>query len=97
MLCESETWQLVRSEEEGSLGAIRLKPIRASAMPFPGETGDRNVFRLPGYVNLDMGLSKSFDLPWSENHKLQVRFEAFNVTNTQRMGAVTLAVAPDMD
>ncbi|MFN2512338.1 MAG: carboxypeptidase regulatory-like domain-containing protein [Pyrinomonadaceae bacterium] len=56
--------------------------------PFPGETGDRNVFRLPGYVNLDMGLGKSFGLPWSENHKLQVRFEAFNVTNTQRMGAV---------
>ena len=56
--------------------------------PLPGETGDRNVFRLPGYVNLDMGLGKSFGLPWSENHKLQVRFEAFNVTNTQRMGAV---------
>jgi len=55
---------------------------------FPGETGDRNVFRLPGYVNLDMGLSKSFDLPWSESQKLQFRWEVFNVTNTQRMGAI---------
>lgn len=55
---------------------------------YPGETGDRNVLRLPGYVNLDLGLAKSFNLPWSEKHKLQVRFEAFNVTNTQRMGAV---------
>ena len=53
-----------------------------------GETGDRNIMRLPGYVNLDMGLGKTFGLPWGENHKLQVRFEAFNVTNTQRMGAV---------
>jgi hypothetical protein len=53
--------------------------------PFPGETGDRNVFRLPGYVNLDMGVTKSFHLPWSENHRLQLRLEAFNVTNTQRM------------
>jgi len=35
-----------------------------------------------------MGLSKSFNMPWSENHKLQLRFEAFNVTNTQRMGAI---------
>lgn len=52
---------------------------------FAGETGDRNVLRLPGYVNLDMGLSKSFDMPWSENQKLQIRFEVFNVTNTQRM------------
>lgn len=55
---------------------------------FPGETGDRNVLRLPGYVNLDMGLSKSFDMPWSENQKLQLRFEVFNVTNTQRMGDI---------
>jgi hypothetical protein len=55
---------------------------------FPGETGDRNVLRLPGYVNLDMGLSKSFDMPWSENQKLQLRFEVFNVTNTQRMGNI---------
>jgi hypothetical protein len=54
----------------------------------PGETGDRNVLRLPGYVNLDLGLSKSFNMPWGENHKLQVRLEGFNVTNTQRMGAV---------
>jgi hypothetical protein len=55
---------------------------------YPGETGDRNVFRLPGYVNLDLGLSKSFTMPWSEKQKLQLRFEAFNVTNTQRMGAI---------
>ncbi len=55
---------------------------------FPGETGDRNVLRLPGYINLDMGLGKTFDLPWSETQKLQIRFEAFNVTNTQRMGDI---------
>lgn len=54
----------------------------------PGETGDRNVLRLPGYFVVDMGLGKSFDMPWSETHKLQLRFEAFNVTNTQRMGAL---------
>jgi hypothetical protein len=54
----------------------------------PGETGDRNAFRLPGYFTLDMGLTKSFTMPWNENHKLELRFEAFNVTNTQRMGGV---------
>ena len=52
---------------------------------FPGETGDRNVLRLPGYVTLDMGLSKSFTMPFNENHKLQFRWEVFNVTNTQRL------------
>ena len=54
---------------------------------YPGETGERNVFRLPGYWVLDMGLGKSFDMPW-EGHSFQVRWEVFNVTNTQKMGAV---------
>jgi hypothetical protein len=53
----------------------------------PGEAGDRNIIRLPGYVALDMGMGKSFTMPWSENQKLQLRFEVFNVTNTQRFGA----------
>jgi len=52
----------------------------------PGESGDRNVFRVPGYVDLDMGLGKSFKMPWSERQKLQIRVEAFNITNTQRLG-----------
>jgi len=55
---------------------------------YPGETGPRNIFRLPGYVTLDAGLSKSFTMPWNENHKLQLRWEVFNVTNTQRFGDI---------
>jgi hypothetical protein len=51
----------------------------------PGERGDRNIWRYPGYVNLDLGLGKSFDMPWHENHQLQIRWEVFNVTNTQRL------------
>jgi hypothetical protein len=54
----------------------------------PGETGDRNVIRLPGYVSLDMGLAKSFTMPWSEKHTLQIRWDTFNVTNTQRLGGI---------
>lgn len=64
-----------------------LEFYRSFRNPFPGETGDRNVFRLAGYVNLDMGITKNFTLPWNENHRLQLRVEAFNVTNTQRMNA----------
>lgn len=50
----------------------------------PGETGDRNVLRYPGYIVLDMGLAKSFQMPWNEGHKLQIRIDTFNLTNTQR-------------
>ena len=53
----------------------------------PGETGDRNVFRLPGYQVLDMGFSKFFTMPFNENHKFQFRVEVFNVTNTQYFAA----------
>jgi hypothetical protein len=54
----------------------------------PGERGDRNIFRYPGYVTLDMGLFKSWNMPWSERHQLQLRWEVFNVTNTQRLTSV---------
>ena len=53
---------------------------------YPGEGGARNIFRLPGYVSLDMGLAKSFRMPWKEGHRLQIRWEVFNVTNTQHFG-----------
>jgi hypothetical protein len=52
--------------------------------PQPGETGSRNIFRNPSFVSLDAGLYKSFQMPWNENHKITIRWETFNVTNTQR-------------
>ena len=69
-------------------GACELEAYKSWRGAYPGETGDRNQIRLPGYVNLDLGLSKSFSMPWSEKQSLQIRFEAFNVTNTQRMGDI---------
>jgi hypothetical protein len=61
--------------------------------PHPGETGTRNAIRLPGSINLDAGLAKSFDLPWKEGHKVTFRWDVFNVTNTpifstQAIGAI---------
>ena len=50
----------------------------------PGEAGDRNVLRNVGYFSLDMGVAKS--IKFGERVDVQLRFEAFNVTNTQRMG-----------
>lgn len=58
----------------------------------PGETGERNVFRLPGYSTLDLGLSKTFKMPWSENHKLAVRWEVINVMNFQYFNADNFSV-----
>jgi Carboxypeptidase regulatory-like domain len=63
---------------------------------YPGEAGPRNIFRFPGYVDLDLGLGKTWKMPWSEGQQLQLRWEVFNVTNTQHLtGIADFAVAQD--
>jgi hypothetical protein len=52
---------------------------------YPGETGARNYFRYPGFIDLDLGLGKSWKMPWNEGHQLQLRWDVFNVTNTQHL------------
>jgi hypothetical protein len=58
---------------------------------YPGETGPRNYIRLPGYTNLDLGLAKTFDMPWSEKHRLQLRWDVFNVANHQSFGFIDIS------
>jgi len=55
---------------------------------YPGETGPRNYIRLPGYANVDLGLAKTFNMPWSEKHHLQLRWDVFNVANKQSFGLI---------
>jgi len=51
----------------------------------PGEAQARNIFRLQSYIGLDLGIRKSFSLPY-EGHKVTFMWDVFNVTNTQRLG-----------
>jgi hypothetical protein len=51
---------------------------------FAGQTGSRNSLRGDGFFNIDTGLYKSFIMPYNEHHRLQFRWEAYNVTNTVR-------------
>lgn len=72
----------------GSLfGCNASQAYRSFRNAYPGETGERNVFRLPGYWVIDVGLGKTFDLPL-ENHKFQFRWEIFNIANAQKMGSI---------
>jgi hypothetical protein len=56
-----------------------------------GEAGSRNVLRGDGYFTLDAGLGKDFRMPW-EGHRLQFRWEVFNVTNTARFDVQSLTL-----
>jgi len=73
----------------GGTGGVNLFPnpgaaIEAFDYTLPGQSGGRNIIRGDGNFNIDMGLAKSFNMPWSESHRLQFRWEVFNVTNSVR-------------
>jgi hypothetical protein len=46
----------------------------------PGTVGTRGILRVPGAINFDTSISKSFRMPF-EGHRLTMRGEAFNATN----------------
>jgi hypothetical protein len=73
----------------GGTGGVNLfsdpaAAIKAFDYTLPGQTGGRNIVRGDGNFNIDLGLGKSFNMPWNEAHTLQFRVEAFNVTNSVR-------------
>jgi hypothetical protein len=49
--------------------------------PFAGAVGNRNAATGPGFFNVDMGVSKAFQMPWSENQRLVFRWDSFNTLN----------------
>ena len=52
---------------------------------YPGESGQRNELRGPGSFNIDMGLSKAWNI--TEQQNLKLTWEVFNVTNSVRFDA----------
>ncbi len=60
----------------------------------PGEVGERNLLRGDGYFGIDMSLGKSFDMPFG--HRLQFRWDVFNLTNTVRFDVASLDMFPDI-
>ena len=51
---------------------------------FPGESGGRTNLRGQGLFNIDSGIYKNFTMPYSEHHKLQFRWETYNLSNSVR-------------
>ncbi|MFZ0145004.1 MAG: hypothetical protein WAL08_11655, partial [Candidatus Sulfotelmatobacter sp.] len=55
---------------------------------YPGESGQRNELRGPGYFGIDTGLSKQWPITESQNVKFS--WEIFNVTNSVRFDVAAL-------
>jgi hypothetical protein len=59
---------------------------------WPGSSaGTRALVRLAGMVNFDIGVAKSFPLPW-EGHRIQFRAEAYNAFNNVNFIQPSLAL-----
>jgi hypothetical protein len=54
----------------------------------PGQVGSRNVLRGPAYADLDLGIYKTFRMPWKESHRLQFRVTAYNALNSVNFASV---------
>ena len=61
------------------------KAFNALRAPRPGESGERNEFRGPGYFAIDTGVAKQWKL--TETQVLQFSWETFNLTNSVRFDA----------
>ncbi len=60
----------------------------------PGQSGTRNLFRGDGYFGIDVSLGKAIRMPFG--HRLQFRWDVFNLTNTVRFDTATLDMFPDI-
>jgi len=64
------------------------------AFTLPGLSGSRNVLTGPAYFATDMGLYKTFKMPWSEGQHMQFRVTAYNLFNSVNFDDTTLSLDP---
>jgi len=62
--------------------------IQAFRFAYPGESGQRNTVRGPGYFGIDLGLGKSWKI--ADSQAVKFGWETFNLTNTPRFDVGTL-------
>jgi hypothetical protein len=66
---------------------LGLGPFRHD---FPGESGTRNQIRGDGFATFDLGLGRSWKMPYAESHLVRLRWEVFNVPNLNRFDVASI-------
>jgi hypothetical protein len=91
------TGEAIRTGNPGKVGVYRdasgnpnmfrdvNTAVNAFRHPYPGESGERNILRGPGYFGIDAGLGKEWSI--TEQQKVKFAWEVFNVTNSVRFDA----------
>ena len=62
-------------------------------LALPGEVGLRNLLKGDGYFSIDLSLSKAFHIV--KDHKLRIRADVFNLTNTPKFDVAQVTMTPD--
>lgn len=78
------------TDENGNPNLFQNREAAAKEFRFsyPGESGQRNELRGPGFFGIDTGLSKSWNI--TESQALRFSWEMFNVTNSVRFDVAPL-------
>jgi hypothetical protein len=81
--------------DPNNIGAVNVfsnlaNDASAFREPLPGEAGQRNNLRGPGFMSVDAGLAKKWTMPWKDSHVIELRWEVFNVANSRRFDALSL-------
>jgi hypothetical protein len=79
-------------------GSVNLFSDPAAALnnfqaDLPGQVGSRNSLRGDGFAGLDLGLTKKWKMPWSENQSLRFRWDVFNALNLTRFDVQSLSLS----
>jgi hypothetical protein len=69
--------------------------LNAFNVPYPGFSGARNIVRGDGYAGVDMGLAKTWHMPYKDSHTIQFRWDVFNVLNMKRFDIQTASLELD--
>ncbi len=67
--------------------------FNAFELTFPGQSGSRNTLRGDGFFTIDTALAKRFTMFYNEHHSIQIRAEAFNITNSVRFDVNQLSLS----
>lgn len=73
----------VSNQTNGTINFFANPATALAALDYPthGQIGNRNFLKGPGYWSTDIAVLKNFKLPWSENQRIQIRWEMYNALN----------------
>jgi hypothetical protein len=87
------TGQFIDADGEPNIFKNGTDAINGFRFAHPGEAGQRNSLRGPGYFGMDMGLNKNWK--FAESKQVQFSWSVYNVLNSVRFDA--LSAQPSLD